>query len=440
MPETTATERDERHLLRSIELAARARGHDQPEPARGGRDREGRPGDRRGLPRRPPASRTPSARRSPPAARTRPGPRSTCRSSPAPTTAAPRPARRRSSRRASRAWWSPPTIPRRRPPAAASGILRDEGIQVDIAGRRARRTRRGCSTSPSASTPRTGRPLVLLQVGDDARRQGRHPDRRLAVDLGRGRAAPARTAGAPSRTPWRWASAPRCRTTRCSPRASRAWPASRAAWCSTPRRACPLASQLVQSVNQVPVTWSARAPPRARTCEALEAAGVEVIVATGENEAARVARALSTSSARAASSRCCSRAARTWPAPSSTPARSTRCACSSPRAGRRAPGPHRVEGQGVEDDRRRATRALTSEVERIDGRRADHRAAERSGDVHGSRAGSWARCARSSASRRRAPRGRDLARRRAAEGDSIAVNGVCLTAVSVGGERLRAPT
>ena len=32
MPETTATERDERHLLRSIELASAARGHTSPNP------------------------------------------------------------------------------------------------------------------------------------------------------------------------------------------------------------------------------------------------------------------------------------------------------------------------------------------------------------------------------------------------------------------------
>ena len=85
----------------------------------------------------------------------------------------------------------------------------------------------------------------------------------------------------------------------------------------------PLASQLVQGAPRSRSSSSARAPPARTAVQALESAGVDVIVATGQNERARVG-TRSTSSARATSSRCCSRAARTSPARSSTPARSTR--------------------------------------------------------------------------------------------------------------------
>ena len=56
--ETLATQRDERHLLRAVELAAEARGQTSPNPLVGRRHRQERPHDRRGLPpRRRPAAR-----------------------------------------------------------------------------------------------------------------------------------------------------------------------------------------------------------------------------------------------------------------------------------------------------------------------------------------------------------------------------------------------
>ena len=88
------------------------------------------------------------------------------------------------------------------------GILRDEGVQVDVCGRRRRGGRPPAQPALPQARPH-GPPARGLQVGDDARRQGGHPHRRLPVDLRRGAAAPAPTAGAPSRTPWRWGSAPR---------------------------------------------------------------------------------------------------------------------------------------------------------------------------------------------------------------------------------------
>ena len=43
------------------------------------------------------------------------------------------------------------------------GILRDEGVRGGLRGRRRRARRRGCSTSPSASTRAPGRPLVVFK-------------------------------------------------------------------------------------------------------------------------------------------------------------------------------------------------------------------------------------------------------------------------------------
>jgi diaminohydroxyphosphoribosylaminopyrimidine deaminase/5-amino-6-(5-phosphoribosylamino)uracil reductase len=54
----------------------------------------------------------------------------------------------------------------------------------------------------------------------------------------------------------------------------------------------PVASKLVQGVSEVPLTLVASRAASRTSVEALENAGVDVIVATGENEAARVAHAL----------------------------------------------------------------------------------------------------------------------------------------------------
>jgi diaminohydroxyphosphoribosylaminopyrimidine deaminase/5-amino-6-(5-phosphoribosylamino)uracil reductase len=54
----------------------------------------------------------------------------------------------------------------------------------------------------------------------------------------------------------------------------------------------PVASRLVQGVSEVPVTVVTSRAASRTAVEALQTAGVDVIVATGQNEAARVADAL----------------------------------------------------------------------------------------------------------------------------------------------------
>ena len=88
------------------------------------------------------------------------------------------------------------------------------------------------------------------------------------------------------------ASGPRSPTIRSSRRGSRASPASRGGWCSTPWLGCRWPAKLVRDARQVPLTVVvSRAAPRAAT-DALESHGAEVIVATGEHEPARVRSAL----------------------------------------------------------------------------------------------------------------------------------------------------
>ena len=65
------------------------------------------------------------------------------------------------------------------------GILRDEGIEVFVADGEPACPR--AAAQPGVPQARAHRPPArALQVGDDARRQGRHAHRRLEVDLRRG--------------------------------------------------------------------------------------------------------------------------------------------------------------------------------------------------------------------------------------------------------------
>ena len=125
--------------------------------------------------------------------------------------------------------------------------------QVDLVDGAARGG--GAAAQPALPQARAHRPPARgLQVGDDARRQGGHPHRRLPVDLGRGEPRPRaplarrvrRRGGGDRHRARRRPAAHRPR--------SRAWRASRAAWCSTPRRACRCRSRLVRGVAEVPVT------------------------------------------------------------------------------------------------------------------------------------------------------------------------------------------
>ena len=171
------------------------------------------------------------------------------------------------------------------------GILRDEGIEVVVAdGELARRAR--LLNQPFRKHARTGRPWVLFKsamtldgkvatrtgdskwISGEASRALRAP---LARRRRRGRGRHRHRAG-------RRPAADRAR------RGRRA--ASRAASSSTRRRACRSTRSSSRAAPEVPLTVVvSRAAPRAAT-DALEAAGAEVVVATGENEPARVARAL----------------------------------------------------------------------------------------------------------------------------------------------------
>ena len=75
--------------------------------------------------------------------------------------------------------------PPRRPPAAGSGILRDEGVEVVLADGELAAERAPAQPGLPQARPRRA-PMGAVQVGDDARRQGRHAHRRLQVDQRRG--------------------------------------------------------------------------------------------------------------------------------------------------------------------------------------------------------------------------------------------------------------
>jgi len=170
------------------------------------------------------------------------------------------------------------------------GILRDEGIQVDVSGGECSKTAR-LINQPFRKHARTGRPWVLFKSamtldgkvatrGGDSKwisgEESRHRahEWRAAVDavavgIGTALAAdpqlPARIEGV-SRQP------------------------RRVVFDSTAR--LPLDSQLVQAAPEQPLTVVvSRAAPRGEV-DALEAAGAEIIVAAGQHEPARIRSAL----------------------------------------------------------------------------------------------------------------------------------------------------
>ena len=170
------------------------------------------------------------------------------------------------------------------------GILRDEGIEVDVAdGEIAARAR--LLNQPFRKHARTGRPWVLFKSAMTL-------DGKVATESGDSKWI----SGEPSRTRAHWWRAEcdavavgigtalhddpqltaRVEGVHRQPR--------RIVFDSDAR--LPLSSQLVQAAPEVPLTVVVSRAARRTATEALETAGAEVIVAPGENESARVRSAL----------------------------------------------------------------------------------------------------------------------------------------------------
>ena len=154
----------------------------------------------------------------------------------------------------------------RRPRAAGLGILRDEGVEVDVADGDAGRRRARLLNQPFRKHARTGPAVGALQVGDD-RSTARSPPRPAT----RSGSPASRVAQAgpplarPSPTPSPSGSARRWPTTRSSPPGSTTAPRQprRVVFDSTAR--LPLDSRLVRAAAEIPLTVVAsRAAPRGR--------------------------------------------------------------------------------------------------------------------------------------------------------------------------------
>jgi diaminohydroxyphosphoribosylaminopyrimidine deaminase / 5-amino-6-(5-phosphoribosylamino)uracil reductase len=170
------------------------------------------------------------------------------------------------------------------------GILRDEGIQVDVAAGEIAEAAR-LLNQPFRKHARTGRPLVLLKYamtldGKVATRTG--DSKWISNELSRARAH-------------RWRAESDAVAVGIGTAlvddpllTARVEGVSR-----QPRRVIfdaearlPIDSQLVQTASETPVILIASRAAARRRVQALESCGVEVIVASGENESARVQAAL----------------------------------------------------------------------------------------------------------------------------------------------------
>jgi diaminohydroxyphosphoribosylaminopyrimidine deaminase / 5-amino-6-(5-phosphoribosylamino)uracil reductase len=289
MAQMTATERDERHLQRTIELAARARGHTSPNPLVGAVVVKGERilGEGHHA-----AAGEPHAEREALAA---------CSEDPAGATLYV------SLEPCCHHGRTPPcteaileagiarvVVASDDPSAKASGrglgMLRDEGVTVDVLdGELSHRAR--LLNQPFRKHARTGRPLVVLKsamtldgkvatrtgdsqwISSEASRARAHRWRAEsdAVAVGLGTAL----ADDPQLTA-RIEAAPR------QPR--------RVVFDSEAR--LPVGSKLVRGVPEAPVIVVASRAASRTAVQTLESAGVEVVVASGSNEAARVASAL----------------------------------------------------------------------------------------------------------------------------------------------------
>ena len=170
------------------------------------------------------------------------------------------------------------------------GMLRDEGIKVDISDGEVSQAAR-LLNQPFRKHARTGRPLVLVKYamtldGKVATRTG--DSKWISNELSRARAH-------------RWrAEADAVAVGIGTVMADDPLLTARVdAVARQPRRvvfdseaSLPMDGQLVQSAGEVPVILIASRAANRRRLQRLESAGVEVITASGENEAARVAAAL----------------------------------------------------------------------------------------------------------------------------------------------------
>jgi diaminohydroxyphosphoribosylaminopyrimidine deaminase / 5-amino-6-(5-phosphoribosylamino)uracil reductase len=170
------------------------------------------------------------------------------------------------------------------------GILRDEGIQVDVCNGVSSRAAR-LINQPFRKHARTGRPLVSLKMAMTL-------DGKVATSTGDSK--------------WISGTASRARAHRWRAEADAVAAGIGTALADDPllnarvegvyRQPCrvvfdsearlPLTGQLVQTAREIPLIVICRRAASRRATEALEAAGAEVIVVSGENETARVGHAL----------------------------------------------------------------------------------------------------------------------------------------------------
>ncbi len=170
------------------------------------------------------------------------------------------------------------------------GVMRDEGIEVVTAdGELATRARR--LNQSFRKHARTGRPLVVLKAAMTL-------DGKVATHTGDSKWI---SAAGSRETAHRWRAESDAVVVgvgtaladdpRLTARVDDVWRQPRRVVFDSEAR-LPLSSQLVRDASDVPLTLVvSRAAPRAAT-DALEAAGVETIVASGQNEPARVRSAL----------------------------------------------------------------------------------------------------------------------------------------------------
>src|SRR3954453_3090660 len=289
MNSLAATERDLKHLYRAIELAASAQGRTSPNPLVGAVIVKGGKPIGEGFhepPAHPPAERAPLA---------------SCSEDPAGATMYV------SLEPCAHHGRTPPCTeaiiearvgrvvvasddPSPKASGRGLGVLRDEGIQVDIASGEVADAAR-LLNQPFRKHARTGRPLVLLKYamtldGKVATRTG--DSKGISSELSRARAHRWRAESDPVSGGIGPALADD------PPLTARIEGVAR-----QPRRVVfdaearlPLDSQLVQSSAETPVILvCSRAASRTHV-QALQSAGVEVVIASGENESARVQAAL----------------------------------------------------------------------------------------------------------------------------------------------------